>query len=46
MYIGVGGAITYASDPEAEFEEMLLKSKALLRPFTSILEMTSFQLDL
>ena len=29
---GAGGAITYLSDPENEFQEMLLKAEALLRP--------------
>jgi para-aminobenzoate synthetase len=29
---GAGGAITYLSDPEDEFEEMLLKAEAVLRP--------------
>ncbi|ALN61209.1 aminodeoxychorismate synthase, component I [Lysobacter antibioticus] len=29
---GAGGAITYLSDPEAEFQEVLLKAEAVLRP--------------
>jgi para-aminobenzoate synthetase component 1 len=29
--LGVGGGITIDSDPESEFEETMLKSKALLR---------------
>ena len=29
--LGVGGGITIDSDPEGEFEETMLKSKALLR---------------
>jgi len=29
---GAGGAITYLSDPENEFQEMLLKAEAVLRP--------------
>ena len=28
--LGVGGGITIDSDPESEFEETMLKSKALL----------------
>jgi para-aminobenzoate synthetase len=29
---GAGGAITYLSEPENEFQEMLLKAEAVLRP--------------
>lgn len=29
---GAGGAITYLSEPEAEFQEVLLKAEAVLRP--------------
>jgi anthranilate/para-aminobenzoate synthase component I len=29
--IGIGGGITIDSDPESEFEETMLKSKALLQ---------------
>ena len=29
---GAGGAITYLSEPENEFQEMLLKAEAILRP--------------
>jgi anthranilate/para-aminobenzoate synthase component I len=29
--LGVGGGITIDSDPQSEFEETMLKSKALLR---------------
>lgn len=29
---GAGGAITYLSDPEAEFDEIMLKAEALIKP--------------
>ncbi|NJO13310.1 MAG: aminodeoxychorismate synthase component I [Gammaproteobacteria bacterium] len=32
LSFGAGGAITYLSDPEAEFRETLLKAEAVLRP--------------
>ncbi|WP_257325417.1 aminodeoxychorismate synthase component I [Pseudoalteromonas rhizosphaerae] len=32
--IGVGGAITWLSDPEEEFEEILIKGRALMRAIT------------
>ena len=32
LRFGAGGAITYLSDAQAEFDEMLLKAEALLRP--------------
>jgi len=41
--VGAGGAIVVDSDPEAEFEEMLLKARApiaIFKPHTSLLERT------
>lgn len=32
--VGVGGAITILSDPEREFEETLLKGRALVKALT------------
>eukprot|EP00026_Physarum_polycephalum_P003149 Phypoly_transcript_03158.p1 GENE.Phypoly_transcript_03158~~Phypoly_transcript_03158.p1 ORF type:complete len:848 (+),score=111.51 Phypoly_transcript_03158:212-2545(+) len=32
MYVGIGGAIIYASDDQEEFDETILKSKAMLKP--------------
>jgi len=32
MYLGVGGAIIYASDDQDEFDEMILKARAMLTP--------------
>ena len=33
--IGVGGAITFLSDPESEFEEILLKGYPLIKAIVS-----------
>jgi anthranilate/para-aminobenzoate synthase component I len=41
MYIGVGGAIIYASDDQSEYEETLLKAKAMLKPLKNIFNRTS-----
>lgn len=32
LQFGAGGAITYLSDPESEFQEILLKAEVVLRP--------------
>lgn len=32
LKFGAGGAVTYLSDPNAEFEEVLLKAESVLRP--------------
>ena len=32
LRFGAGGAITFLSDPQGEFDEMLLKAEAVLRP--------------
>lgn len=32
LRFGAGGAVTYLSDPQAEFDEMLLKAEALIKP--------------
>ena len=32
LRFGAGGAVTYLSDPDGEFDEMLLKAEAVLRP--------------
>jgi len=46
---GAGGAVTYLSDADKEFEEMIVKSKALLGPIWSYLgssdENPNYQLD-
>ena len=35
--LGVGGAIVYLSEPEAEWREVLLKARSVLDPLNGIL---------
>jgi para-aminobenzoate synthetase len=36
MHIGAGGAIVLASDPEEEYQEMLLKTAATMRAYHAV----------